>query len=223
MARISANKLAELLVTSNPVRRRRIVYDQKHPNGPAVPLYRHAQIPIAHYFGNGRESATLIEAAERLRADREGTEWAIDDRWNTADALERFAEIAAGLPGDLNEEYSRGDAQPPKLSISGVDVSVRPDFLIQFEKRGMRHTGAIKLHFIKNPDNALTKTGSEYVATLLHKWLEEHGPEGKPSHAHCISIDVFRGTTFSAPKSNTRRMQEISAVCEEIAARWPQL
>lgn len=92
MARISANKLAELLVTSNPVRRRRIVYDQKHPNGPAVPLYRHAQIPIAHYFSNGRESATLIEAAERLRADREGTEWAIDDRWNTADALERFAE-----------------------------------------------------------------------------------------------------------------------------------
>lgn len=223
MARISANKLAELLITSNPVRRRRIVYDQKHPSGNVVPLYRHAQSPIAQYFRSGRNPEILKAAAEKLRNDRVGTEWVLDDRWNTADALERFAEIAEGLPSSLNEAYSRGDAQPPKLEVSGVDVSVRPDFLIQFDKRGVRHTGAIKLHFIKNPDSALTKTGSEYVATLLHKWLEEHGPEGTPSHTHCISIDVFRGTTFSAPKSNARRMQEISAVCEEIAARWPQL
>lgn len=223
MARISANKLAELLVTSNPVRRRRIVYDQKHPNGPAVALYRHAQTPIAQYFRTGRDPNVLRAAAERLRADREGSDWVLDDRWNTADALERFAEIADGLPRSLGETYIRGDANPAKLAISGVDVSVKPDFVIQFEKRGVRHTGAIKLHFIKNPDSALTKTGSEYVATLLHKWLEEYGPEGTPSHAHCLSIDVFRGTIFSAPKSNMRRMQEISAVCEEIAARWPQL
>lgn len=223
MARISANKLAEFLVTANPVRRRRIIYDQKYPNGPAVPLYRHAQAPIADYFRSGRNPAVLLEAAERLRSDKEGSEWALDDRWNTADALERFEEIAVGLPGDHGEIYSRGDAQPPKLSISDVEVSVRPDFLIQFEKRRVLHTGAVKLHFIKNPDHALTRAGSEYVATLLYEWLKEHGPEGVPSHAHCISIDVFRGATFSAPKSNVRRMQEISVVCEEIASRWPQL
>lgn len=223
MARISANKLAELLVTSNPVRRRRIVFDQKHPSGPPVMLYRHAQTPIAQYFRGGRDANVLKAAAEGLRADKEGTDWAIDDRWNTADALELFADIADGLPSGLGEAYTRGETNPAKLSISGVEVSVKPDFLIQFDKRGVRHTGALKLHFIKNPDSALTKTGSEYVATLLHKWLEEHGPAGTPSHTHCISIDVFRGTTFSAPKSNTRRLQEISAVCEEIAARWPQL
>lgn len=224
MARISANKLAELLITSNPVRRRRIIHDQKYPNDAIVTLYRNAYGPISEYFQNGRNAKTLTEAAQKLRDNREGTEWAIDDRWNTADALERFAEIADDLPSQNNERYFRGEQQPPKLTIYGVDISVRPDFLIEFEKRGVKHTGAIKLHFVKNPDSALTKTGSEYVSTMLYRWLEEHGPDGsKPSYAHCISIDVFRGTTFLAPKSNQRRMQEIAAMCEDIAYRWPHL
>lgn len=224
VARISANKLAELLVSSSPMRRRRIVHDQKHPSPHIVALYRNAYEPIAEYLVNGRNAQSIMAAAKALRDNRQGTEWAIDDRWNTADALEKFAEIGEGLPISNDEIYSRGEANPSKLNISGVDVSVRPDFLINFTKRGVKHTGAIKLHFIKNAESALTRAGSEYVSTLLHKWLENNGPDGtKPSHAHCLTIDVFRQTTMQAPKSNARRIQDISAACEEIAARWPQL
>ncbi|MFN3734771.1 hypothetical protein [Comamonas testosteroni] len=222
--RISANKLAELLITPNPVRRRRIVHDQKYPSDAVVPLYRHAHAPIDGYFRNGRNRESLIAAANTLRENREGSEWAIDDRWNTADALELFADIAEGLPSDDGITYTKGENSAPKLNISGVDVSVRPDFILNFTKRGVRYTGALKLHFIKNPDNALNRQGSEYVSTLLYRWLEENAPDGvKPSHAHCLSVDVFRQTTLQAPRSNMRRMQEIAAACEDIAFRWPHL
>lgn len=224
MAKISANKLAELLITASASRRHRIIRDQKYPNDAIVTLYRHAYAPIEEYFQRGRDVTVIRDAAERLREDREGSEWTIDDRWNTAEALERFAEIADGLPSDSDERYFRGDRQPPKLNISGVDISVRPDFLIEFNRRGQKYTGALKLHFVKNQASALTRTGSEYVSTLLYQWLEAHGPDGSvPSYQHCISIDVFRGTTFQAPRSNVRRMQEISILCEDIAYNWPRI
>lgn len=222
--RISANKLAELLITPNPVRRGRIVHDQKYPNGAIVPLYRNAFAPIEDYLKNGRNRQDLITAANRLRDNREGTEWAIDDRWNTAEALELFADIAEGLLTEDGITYTRGDNNAPKLSISGIDVSVRPDFIVNFTKRGVRHTGAIKLYFVKNKDKALTRQGSEYVSALLYRWLEENAPDGvKPSYAHCLSVDVFRQTTAQAPRSNTRRMQEISMACQDIAYRWPHI
>mgnify|MGYP001063024020 CR=1 FL=1 len=224
MARISVNKLAELLVSANPARRRRIVQDQKYPNTSVVARYRQAHEPIQSYLTGNRDASIVNDAISRLRDDRTGTEWAIDDRWNTADALGKFLEIADQLPNGNGEEYQAGDQNPPKLSISGVDISIRPDLLIGFERRGKKYIGALKFHFVKNPDSSLTRSGSEYVCTLLHQWLQVHSPDGfVPSQAHCLSVDVFRGTVTSAPRSTTRRITEITAACEEIAARWPQL
>ncbi|MFA9288046.1 hypothetical protein ACCQ08_24930 [Comamonas sp. SY3] len=224
MAKISVNKLAELLVTSNPSRRRKIVQDQKYPSTSVVARYRLAQAPIAAFLRGGRDPQIINTAIATLRAPFDGTEWTLDDRWNTADALERFLEVADSLPSSKDEKYTQGDTSAPKLNIAGVDVSVRPDLLIKFTNRGAEYTGAVKFHFIKNPDSALTHAGSEYVSVLMHRWLEEFGPDGsKPSHAHCICIDVFRGSMVTAPKSTTRRMTEVTAACEEVAARWQVL
>src|SRR5690606_14528182 len=116
------------------------------------------------------------------------------------------------------------DQIAPKLNIAGVDISVRPDVLIRFTRKGKKCTGALKFHFIKNPDSALTRAGSEYVAALLMRWLEVYGSDGStPAHTHCLCIDVCRGSAVSAPRSTTKGMNEITAVCQEIAARWPHL
>lgn len=212
------------MTSANPTRRRKIVQDQKYPNTSIVARYRLAHEPIRQYLTGGRQADALKKEIVRLRDDRSGTEWAIDDRWNTADALEKFLEISELIPAGCNEEYQPGDHVSPKLAVAGVDISVRPDFLIDFTRRGAKYTGALKFHFIKNPDSALTRGGSEYVATLLRQWLEVHGPDGATAaHSHCLCIDVFRGVVVSAPKSTTRRMAEVMAACEEIAARWPQL
>jgi len=174
--RISVNKLAELLVCSNPVRRRRIVQDQKYPNTAITIRYRLAHEPIREFLSNGRQEAIIHNAVAKLRNDQTGKEWAIDDRWNTADALEKFLEVADVVPDDEDIEFQGGDQIAPKLNIAGVDISVRPDVLIRFTRKGKKCTGALKFHFIKNPDSALTRAGSEYVAALLMRWLEVNRP-----------------------------------------------
>ncbi len=79
MARISVNKLAELLITPNPTRRRKIVQDQKYPNTSIVTRYRQAYGPINEFLTGGRDEAVITQAIKRLRDDRDGTEWALDD------------------------------------------------------------------------------------------------------------------------------------------------
>lgn len=222
MAKISANKLAELMVTASSTRRRRIVADQKHPQGNIVPLYRLAHDPVSAFLTGGRDVGALDEACRRLRADGSGSDWAQTDRANTSLALEHLRDMADKLPTDAT--YQRGPTDPGKLTIAGVSVSVRPDFVLTFEKRGRRFAGALKLHYIKNPESALKKAGAEYVSVLLHEWLKQFGPEGHaPVQTHCLSADVFRGAVVPAPRSITRRWDEITAACEEVAARWPML
>ena len=111
-----------------------------------------------------------------------------------------------------------------RITINGVTVSVRPDFLLTFSKKGRTFSGAIKLHFIKSADSALQRKGAEFVTVLLHEWLTQFGPRGcMPSHAHCLSIDVFRRSIVPAPKATSRRWGEIVAACEEVRLRWPHL
>lgn len=130
--------------------------------------------------------------------------------------------MANELPTDV--AYAVGPSDPAKLLIAGVSVSVRPDFVITFERRGKQYSGAVKLHLIKNAESALKKTGAEYVSALLHEWLKQYGPNGCiPVQSHCFSVDVFRGAVVEAPRSVARRWDDITAICEDIAARWPQV
>lgn len=222
MAKISANKLAELLVSASPTRRRRIVYDQKHPSSAIVARYRLAQEPVSTFLTGQRDLQMLTDAGRRLRSDGSGTDWAQEDRRNTADAIEHFAAMAAELPQDV--VYLQGPNEAAKLMIAGVAISVRPDFILTFERRGRRYVGALKLHYVKNDESALKRAGSEYVAVLMHEWLRQFGPEGHaPVYSHCLSADVFRRVAVASPRSISRRLDDINAACEEVAARWPLL
>lgn len=81
---------------------------------------------------------------------------------------------------------------------------------------------ALKIHFIKDDDKALSASGQQYVATLCHKWLENFAPSSLvPSHDLCLSLDLFRRNVVHSPKAVTRRMNDIEAACAEIAALWP--
>lgn len=218
--KISVNKLGEFLTTSSASRRRRIVYDQKHPSKVIVPLYGRARSPIGDFLAAGGDMSVLSKAIQSLRLEEADSDWARKDLDNTADALELFAAIAEELPLDGVQYRCSGDTCP-RLSIGGVRISVRPDVLLLFERRGKRHVGALKIHYIRDDKKALRLAGQEFVATLCHKWLEKHGPDGRsPQRSHCYSIDVFRQTLITAPTAITRRMQEIEAACQEIALLW---
>lgn len=223
MARISLNKLGEYLVTTSPARRRRIIVDQKTPPAVKVARYRQADEPLGHFFQNGGDASVIHAAVSRLRTDRSGSDWAIDDRANTADALEEFLRIRDRLPMQ-DVTYVRPPSPSPVAEIEGVRVSIAPQFLLRFQHRGITCVGALKFHFPRATTSSLEQRGGEYVATMLHQWLSTNGPVGcKALASHCFSVDVFRRSVVAAPIATTRRMEDIVAACGEISAHWQKL
>lgn len=220
--RISVNKLGEYLITANPARRRAIVSDQKNPNPAVVPRYRQALPAIASFLTSGTsDEDAIVRAIEDIRAKPTSSDWAQSDNKNTADALERFLEVADELLDDTFT-YVPGSDQAPKLVVAGVEVSVRPDFLIHFRSRGKDRVGALKFHFVRDDDKSLSEKGGEYVSTMLYRWLQVHGPQGRsPDRRQCVLVDCFRTRVVVAPASHVRRYQHIEAACEEICAKWP--
>ena len=216
--RISANKLGEYMVATAS-RRRAIVKDQKRPPAIVVARYRQADEPVMEFFKKG-DIDILHAAAGRLRSTAGATQWSQSDLQSTAEALEAVGRmkdvlLAPGL------RFAEPQSQPKKLTFGGVQVSVQPDLLVFGEHAGRPAMGALKLHYIKNDESALTTKGAEYVATLLHQWTLQYGPGGHVAVPKLSrSVDVFRAATTQAPTSQTRRMADVHAACEEIAARW---
>lgn len=220
--RVSLNKLGEYLISS-PSRRRTIVKQAKEPPDAIVPRYRQAFPPIEKFFETGDEEH-IHKAIEKLRTKHPKSEWELDDNLNTALGLQTFLVDAAYL----REEgciITRADPQEKcKLLISGVHVSVRPDFYVRFIKRSKDFIGAIKFHWTKDEAHKLTEQGGLYVSTTLHQFLDTyHGSKAKPSLDHCISVDVFRHSICTAPRASHRLRENIKAGCEEIALRWQQV
>jgi hypothetical protein len=218
--RISVNKLGEFLTTSSPTRRRRIVREQKLPSEVVVLHYSKAWEPIAKYLKNGcTDPAPIADAITKIRNATPTSDWVASDNANTITALQHFLEAAKLLP---EATYIKGQNEAPPLVISGVEVSVRPDFILRMTKREKTCTGTLKIHYTKDDDKALSKSGQEYVATLCHLWATKHGPKSyAPDPSLCFSLDLFRRHLVEAPKSVTRRMAEIEIACSEIAAVWP--
>ena len=224
--RISVNKLGEFLTTSSPFRRRSILRDQKdqRTKSPIKPRYGKVLGPIEDYLvGGGVDPSVILDASDMLNEAPARTRWIKDDNCNTALALEQFLDLSDGLPFD-GVTYVRGERKPKKILISGVRVSIRPEFLLRFTRKGQEFVGTLKIHCIKDDDRALKEEGQEYVATLCHQWLLRNLPDGaRASHKHCFSIDVFRRRIVHAPAASTKRMRDVEAACAEIATLWPTI
>lgn len=221
MARISVNKLGEYLTSANPSRRRTIIADQKNPATFIAARYRKAYDPIYQFLvSGGFDIEHIYNAIDNLRSSKDGSEWESNDNQNTADALESFIDIADDFFDD-NIDYLRGEHNPAKLEIAGVEISVRPDFILHFRKKNIDCIGAIKFHFIKDEDRALSVEGSQYVGVLLYEWLRKFGTQCRtPVHGKCFVVDCFRKKVISAPANYRRRLQHIEIACEEIRNQW---
>lgn len=220
--RISVNKLAEYL-TATPARRKTILTDQKHPSDFKVARYKEATQAISRFIAGGCSDPSILAATEEyLRGRNPQSAFQAQDRDLSLDALQAFREAYAewGLVGST---LSLGEANPPFLLISGVNVSVRPEIISRSVNRnGDRIIGAMKLHLPKT--SSPSKKNAEYVCTLLHWFSDVHlTDDGAVDHRLCRLIDVPAGILHEAPRTYRKRRADIEAACEEIAARWPSL
>lgn len=224
MARISVNKLGEYLAGASPARRRRIIVDQKKPITAISARYRAADEPVRAFFiGGGADESIIDQAVVALRTTPGKSDWATGDRQATADALDQVLKLAPKVLA-ANRSFRAPTAKSTPLTVAGVDISVAPHLIITSDAKGGPLVGAVKFHYVQDSASALTKAGSEYVATILHQWLLANPVKGHvASPALCMSIDVFRGAVVAAPVSFVKRLADVEAACEEIAARWPLL
>jgi hypothetical protein len=219
--RISVSKLGEY-IDANPLRQRSLLLDQKYPAGFIVPRYTPAEHVIKTYLAAfPRNDDPLVQAYERLINISTGTQWEVDQAKLCAEAVLSFAEVADEL-WDGGFTFRPSDNDVPLLSVAGVDISVRPEVLVEHKERGYR--GAAKIYFSKTyPLSA--ESSAAYATTVVHQWAGMlNPPSGLPlSHKACLLVDVFAKKIHYAPASFKSRMKHVDAACQTITAVWPTL
>ncbi len=227
--RISANDLALYMVSSDTARMG-ILRRAKNPQKPPIIRYKDARTPICLYLADPvRNMRPLVTAEETLRqrADDPSTSALLRDDANHS------IEVLRAIQG-MRNQLAEFDFQPAprdqdRLSINGLEISVRADLLVHSASRSGELIGAAILRMTM--DDAETEAAREkrrnmglYVATLIKMHVERNIiSERTPTNRLCLSIDVQHGEVFAAPAANTRRVSDIENVCRMIAAVWPDL
>lgn len=217
--RISVTKLGEY-TDATAARRRAIVRDQREPRTFIVIRYEQARPPLVDYFvGGATDPDPIIDQVGALGSAQGTSDFQTQDLQLSAEALEAFLDVSDDF--DLEGLAAvAGPNTPPRLSISGVDVSVRPDVVLRGTYRGKSVVGALKFHFSKT--GLLSEDAGLNIATVLHHYAETHlvAPGETASARHCAVLDVFAKRWYRAPTAYRMRRQTIAAACQEVALWW---
>ena len=218
---ISINKLAEFM-SAKPARQRQILRDQKYPTDFKGMYYKEATETISHAIASNLEDLDSIDKAidilEQMSPEKIGTQRRIAAN---IDALETFRDMLDKV--DITGATPiRGGISQPKLSLMGVEISVRPEIILKLQGKTKQLIGAIKLHFPRT--FPISDDSSGYLSAVLQEWAKIAMPDdGAVSGAHCYVIDIGASRVYTGVKATANRMRDIEAVCENIAALWPTI
>jgi hypothetical protein len=221
--RISVNKLAEY-IGSKGGRQRQILRDQKFPEDFKGMYYREATEAISRCIASNMEDTSPLYAALKIlnqaNPDKIGTARRIN---SNIDAIESFEAMMDSI--DLfGADAELGEHRPDKLTIAGVDVSIRPEIVLRGKGKGGKSLiGGMKLHFSKT--FSLDEDAAGYVSALLQRYSEdklvEHGEMVATNY--CAIVDVGSKTVYPGVKSIAQRMKDITAECRNISGLWPTI
>jgi hypothetical protein len=220
--RISVNKLCEFM-TAKAGRQRQILRDQKYPTDFKGVYYKEATDAISVSVASNLENLKPVETAAKVLAqltpDKIGTQRRIAAN---IDALESFLQMLDDI--DLKGSATRlGDQSPPRLTIHGVEISVRPEVILSAVGKSQAPlVGALKLHFPRT--FSLNEDSAGYASAILQEWCKVHlSDEGAVNGAMCCVVDVGSQTVYPGVKATTARMKDVEAICQNIAALWPTI
>lgn len=223
LPRISANQLGEYLASISPIRRLRILEEQKYPNPYIVSRYTEAQRPIAQYLADDSGDEQILYRAQQIigRANPR-SEFDRSRRTSCIQAIDNFHEMCHRLDfGEMTPVLA--SEQAPKLKIAGVNISVRPEvLLIGRNRHGTKSVGAIKFYFSKS--KRLTIEAGQHITTLIPWYLEEHFSElGPPDRRYCWLLEIPEKTKHISPGNYKNRRRAIRFGCKEISERWENI
>ncbi len=207
-----------------------IIRRAKSPQKPPIIRYRDVRGPICEYLASGTRNVNPLISAESMFQHR-GTDSSLSALMQ--DDARNSIEVIRGIQRMQNQlgqyAFSRAPERQPKLTIEGLEISIRADLLVSgTNRRGEAMVGAAVLRMTQSgetSESALFKRREMglYVATLAKAHVEQNLAQGlQPSNNLCMSIDVQHGDVFCAPVSATRRMNDLMNACRFIVALWPQ-
>ena len=220
--RISLNKLAEFMFAKGS-RQRQILRDQKFPSDFKTVYYKEAAEAVSICISSNLEDvsrlADAISILEQASPDKLGAQRRLQAN---VDALEAFM----GMLDDIDLKGAiptLGELSPPKMSIYGVEVSVRPEILLTTQRKGKPPiVGALKLHFPRTFQH--TDNSAKYVSAVMQEWCKIHRSEdGVAAGALCPVIDVGSQKVYPGVKATVALMRDVEATCQNIAALWPTI
>ncbi len=224
--RISANDLAQFMVSSDTARLA-IVRRAKNPIKPPIIRYRDVRQPICIYLADSNRRLNPLLATEELLVQRasDSSVSALrqDDARNSIEVLHAIQRMSNVLG---NFDFSPAPNTQAKLTLAGVEVSVRADLLVLASNRGKEQFGAAVLRMTQDDaDTDMARNRRRemglHVATLARLHADQNLPSNRQAaNRLCMSIDIQHGEVFQAPDSNTRRMNDIESACRFIAALW---
>lgn len=216
---ISINKLAEYM-TATALRRRQIIKNMKKDSDFFKIYYSELKNVLRNFFKSDYNFDMLEELIEKIESKKPETDWDKTDNANTILAIENVLE--SNLPDLTDYEFIKDSFKIKTVEISGVTVSIKPDFYVR--NKGTKKIGAIKSHLSKTPVNQLENENRIFAATLIkYSFIDFGFRENEIDDNACISYDIFKNDYTSSPKSFKRTMRSIEAACEEISLRWDSI
>lgn len=211
-------------MTSKAGRQGQILRGQKYPPDYITSYYRDAQESISLFIADSMEDIRILENRIKI-LEQQNTQNIYETRRVTGniEAIEGFMKMIDEI--DLKNAVPKlgGEAQPQKLKIYGVEVSVRPEIILNAEgARGKQLIGGVKLHFPKT--NPLNEEAGGYISTALQMYLDSFlQSTGVPSAKHCLTIDIASGKVYEGVTAITQRKKDVEAACEQIFNLWPSI
>lgn len=218
--KISLNQLAEFSGASD-ASKRRIIRQQLDPDPFRVPRYALTKARIKKSLALKGNLDPIHEAIQILQDRKATTEWQINDKKVSLEALTRFIKIK--IPSIFKKvEFEVIRPETSTMELKEVDVIVAPEVVIRGKYDGQNVIGGVKIHISKTKPFDLER--SRYVAAVVYKYLkDEVAQKGEIVLPElCLCLDVFNEKLVKAPDNSEEIVSILTSVCDEIKMLWDQ-
>jgi len=212
MIKLSVKGLADFM-TANDKKRRKILYDYKHPDDPEskakILYYQEARDLIHSYHKQASYLGWLEEQSQHLTRRANLADGKTQTRLrNNARALRQYE---ANF-GSRNFEVLH--PKTFKLEFSDVSISTWPDLYVI--ERGRERL--IKLEFSN-------KEPQQRVIKIITQCMFEASSAASPyvKSADVMFFDVPRGKDYKGARIGARLLGDIKAACETISDIWEKI
>jgi hypothetical protein len=217
---ISVNQFAEFTKGSE-AKKKSIIRQQKNPPTVMVARYALAKARIKKAIERRGDINPILEGIEQLKSKKPETDWQVNDRKVSLEAMERFVRMK--LPEilkDMDDFEILKKFEFKSFIFSGVNILVSPDVIVRGSINGKKYIGALKLHVSKS--GAFDPEQSKYVATCIYNYLKSmvRDEDVIVLPQLCFSLDVFADTIISAPSNINYINIKIDEYCKQIIKLW---